>query len=267
MLTDSAVLPRPVDRSLRYVALGDSSTEGLDDPGGARGYRGWSERLGTHLAAARGAILYANLGVRGKRTREVRDEQLEAALAMKPDLATLFVGTNDVTARSFDEARFVTDLTEMQSRLRGRGATVLGFTLPDLAPVMPLARLVTGRVARLNDRIREVSAQTGSLVVDFARRSITSDPRLWSDDRIHANSLGHERMAAALADALGLPGHGHWDEPLADRVRPSRLVALRSEVAWFTRHLLPWIGRGLTGRTLHGGGSPKYPTLVPWGEG
>ena len=29
----------------RYVAIGDSSTEGLDDPDGRGGYRGWANRL------------------------------------------------------------------------------------------------------------------------------------------------------------------------------------------------------------------------------
>jgi lysophospholipase L1-like esterase len=38
----------------RYVALGDSFTEGLSDPDPERpgGYRGWADRLAGHLAAA-----------------------------------------------------------------------------------------------------------------------------------------------------------------------------------------------------------------------
>ena len=43
----------------RYVALGDSSTEGIDDPDGAGGYRGWSQRLAERipdLATARVTI-------------------------------------------------------------------------------------------------------------------------------------------------------------------------------------------------------------------
>ena len=55
----------------RYVALGDSSTEGLDDPKESGGYRGWSERLASHLVEVEGSLEYANLAVRGKDTREV----------------------------------------------------------------------------------------------------------------------------------------------------------------------------------------------------
>ena len=70
----------------RYVAIGDSSTEGLKDDDGQGGYRGWSQRLAERIAHAQGSLLYANLAVRGCRTRQVRDEQLAAALAMRPDL-------------------------------------------------------------------------------------------------------------------------------------------------------------------------------------
>ena len=250
--------PAPIRR---YVALGDSSTEGLDDPNGSGGYRGWSERLAQHIAEGQSSSLeYANLAVRGRSTREVLDEQLASALALEPDFATLFVGTNDVTARRFDEGRFAADFREMQRALRGAGATVLSFTLPDLTPVMPLARFVRGRVLRMNERIRAVSAETGSLVVDFAAASVTSDPRLWSDDRIHANSLGHERMAAALAEAIGLPGHGGWDVPLGAADRRSLAARAAKEVGWWTRHFVPWIGRSLTGKTSGDGLQPKYPT-------
>ena len=51
----------------RYVAIGDSSTEGLDDPDGTGGYHGWANRLAARVAAARKSpLLYANLAIRGR---------------------------------------------------------------------------------------------------------------------------------------------------------------------------------------------------------
>src|SRR5688500_2863943 len=94
-------IARPV-RFERYVALGDSSTEGIDDPDGAGGFRGWSQRLAEKIFAVQGSLHYANLGVRGLTTAQVRERQLSAALAMRPELATLFCGTNDVTGLRFD---------------------------------------------------------------------------------------------------------------------------------------------------------------------
>ena len=87
----------------RYVAIGDSSTEGLEDPDDAGGYRGWADRLAQHIADAQDEPLeYANLAVRGLRMREIRIRQLEQALAMGPDLITVFGGMNDVLAPRID---------------------------------------------------------------------------------------------------------------------------------------------------------------------
>lgn len=251
----------------RYVALGDSSTEGLNDTDERGLLRGWSERLASHLAAATGPLQYANLAVRGRTTREVLEEQLAPALALDPDLATLFVGTNDVTARRFDETQFAVDLEAMQSALQAAGAAVLGFTLPDLSPVMPVARLIRGRVRRMNERIRAVSARTGSLLVDFEAVPTTSDPRLWSEDRIHANSEGHARIAAALAESLGINSHAGWDRALEPALRSSLLRAVGAELWWIARHFTPWLGRGLSGRGAGDGRGPKYPRLVTWSTG
>ncbi|MBM4188992.1 MAG: SGNH/GDSL hydrolase family protein [Gemmatimonadetes bacterium] len=248
----------------RYVAIGDSSTEGLDDPDGQGGYRGWANRLAEHLATAQGHLLYANLGVRGKRTREILEHQLEPALALKPDLVTVFSGTNDVVARRFDVQEVSADLETLHRAFTGRGVTVLTFTLPDLTPVMPLARWVRARVFALNDSIRAVCASSGAVLVDVARHPVASDPRLWSDDRLHANSTGHARIAAALAQALGLPGADpDWAAPLPARAPTSLTGWLSAELAWCRRHFLPWMGRHLVGRSSGDGLSAKRPVLAP----
>ena len=49
--------------------------------------------------------MYANLAVRGRSTRRIRYEQLERAAILRPDLVTLFSGTNDVVALRFDATR------------------------------------------------------------------------------------------------------------------------------------------------------------------
>jgi lysophospholipase L1-like esterase len=248
----------------RYVALGDSSTEGIDDPDGAGGYRGWSQRLAEKIAAAQGGLRYANLGVRGLTTAQVRERQLSAALAMRPDLATLFCGTNDVTALSFDAERVAADIEHMQRDLVAAGATVLSFTLPDLTPLMPLARLIAPRIAVLNHALARASRNTGSILVDFATHAAATDRRLWSEDRIHANSEGHARIAEALAHALRLPGSGEaWKQPLPALAVQTRRQWWAAEVRWIGRHLLPWAWRGVAGRSSADGRAPKRPELAP----
>jgi lysophospholipase L1-like esterase len=247
----------------RYVAIGDSTVEGLDDPLGNGRYRGWADRLAGRIAAAQGSVLYANLGVRGRTTRQVRDEQLAAAVAMSPDLAAVVSGVNDLLRRHFDALSLRGDMEAMQAQLVAGGATVITFTLPDLSGIIPMARLIRERVFLMNDTIRAAAAATGAIVCDLAHYPVAADPRLWSDDRLHANSAGHARIAEALAFHLGIPGaSASWSDPLPGDPPGGFAQFVRGEAAWIRIHLLPWIWRHLHGRSSGDGIEAKFPRLV-----
>lgn len=247
----------------RYVAIGDSTVEGLDDPDGHGGYRGWADRLAARIATVQGSVSYANLGVRGRTTRQVRETQLDSALAMKPDLAIVVSGTNDLLRRRFDAAALRGDIEAMQQALVSSGATVLTFTLPDLSDIMPIARLVRERLLVMNDVIRETCISSGAIVCDFAALAVASDPRLWSEDRLHANSRGHALMADALAYHLELPGSNlAWSQPLPGNPPSGAFRAIHSEVAWLRRHFVPWVWRHAQGRSSGDGVSAKRPALT-----
>ncbi len=247
----------------RYVAIGDSSTEGLEDPDGRGGYRGWADRLAVHVRESqRAPLLYANLAVRGRKSRDVRKEQLAPALAMHPDLVTVFSGVNDVVRRHCDVPRVAADLETMLRAFRDTGATVVTLTMPDLGEVVPLARLMRDRLLALNDRVRALCDQTGALCADLAGSPVTADMRLWHGDRLHANSEGHRRIAAALAEILGLPGHDHaWADPLPLAQRSSLAGRAVEELRWTKEHLLPWAWRHARGISSGDGRTAKRPTL------
>lgn len=255
----------------RYVAIGDSSTEGLDDTIAPGRYRGWADRLAAHVARARATalpdvapLLYANLAIRGRKTREILDQQLAPALAMKPDLASVFSGTNDIIRGEFRLAPVIDDIRTMQRAFRDLGATVLTITMPDLSQVMPLARRAAPRLLAFNGAVREVSRETGTIVVDLAAYPFVTDPRFWSDDRLHANREGHTRIAAAIAHALGLPDTDErWADPLSPYARPSRLGRLAGELRWTRDHFIPWAWRHARGRSSGDGITAKRPELAP----
>jgi lysophospholipase L1-like esterase len=244
----------------RFVALGDSTTEGLVDPlPDGSGFRGWADRLAEMLAALEPDLRYANLAVRGKLTRQVHTEQLATALALEPDLASLLSGLNDMLRRTVDVEAVIGELDSMTGALRDAGADVLLFTLPDPVPINPLARAAAPRLHRLNAGVRSIAAQRGALVVDLAAQAVASDRRLWSDDRLHANAEGHRRIAAAAAHGLGLPDtDASWAAAFED---PLGRRAPHNHVIWFGRYFTPWLIRRLRGRSSGDGRVAKRPQL------
>ena len=248
----------------RYVALGDSSTEGLDDPDGAGGYRGWADRLAEHVASAHPGLLYANLGVRGRSAGEIRATQLAPALAMRPDLATVVAGMNDLLRRRFDAVAVASEVGEMVRGLRAIGATVITFTIPDVSRRMRLGTRMTARTVALNRELKQMAEDAGALLLDLAGLELAHDPRMWAVDRIHGNSEGHARIGEQLAHMLGVPGcepglHRPVEPPPPRRRR--ELVV--EDLAWVARFVAPWAWRRMRGRTTGDGIEPKRPQLAP----
>jgi lysophospholipase L1-like esterase len=248
----------------RYVALGDSSTEGLDDPDGAGGYRGWADRLAEHVAVAHPGLEYANLAVRGRSAGEIAATQLAPALAMRPHLATVVAGMNDLLRGSFDAARVAAAVAEMVHGLAGAGATVVTFTIPDASRRMRLPRAFSARTAALNVELRRIARDSGAVLLDLATYELADDPRMWAVDRLHGNPEGHARIAAELAHLLGLPGSQPGSlGPIAPPPPRRRRDVLREDLAWAARFVAPWAWRRLRGRTTGDGITAKRPTLTP----
>jgi hypothetical protein len=152
----------------------------------------------------------------------------------------------------------------MQRALIAQGATVLGFTLPDLSKLLPLARPLSPRVHALNEALRRAAENTGAVLIDFARYPVGVDRRIWSPDRLHANSAGHQLIAAALAWALGLAGTDEsWSRSLPSVPAQSRRARIRADLQWGREYFLPWVLRVLRGQSSGEGRSAKRPVLGP----
>ncbi|MFE9397450.1 SGNH/GDSL hydrolase family protein [Streptomyces flavidovirens] len=247
----------------RYVALGDSQTEGLGDGDDATGLRGWADRLAEHLAAVNPQLQYANLAVRGRLAGQVHAEQLAPALALRPDLATVVAGVNDLMRPRFDAVEVVGHLEAMFAALTAAGARVVTVTFPDVGKIVPLARPLRPRVYALNAGIRAAAARHGVLVVETAGHAFAVDPRVWTEDRLHLSPLGHERFAAAAAQAVQLPGADDgWTRPLPPYPAVAGRQAATAELRWIAAHLGPWLGRRLRGRSSGDGRTAKRPQLL-----
>jgi lysophospholipase L1-like esterase len=246
------------------VAVGDSFTEGMSDllPDGS--YRGWADLLAGRLAAAADAdgVRYANLAVRGKLIRQIADEQVDAAAAMRPDVITLVGGLNDVLRPGCDVAAVCEVLESCVQRL----APACDRLVLMRSPIRrgPVATRFLPRMVELFDFVDALAARHGAVVVDLYGAHVLGDSRMWAEDRLHLTAEGHERVAEAVWQALGMSAGTDWTHPLPPEVRAGWAARRTSDLRFTRAHLLPWIGRRLTGRSSGDGRSPKRAELLPY---
>jgi lysophospholipase L1-like esterase len=248
----------------RFVAIGDSFTEGIGDPDPASvgGHRGWADRVAETLADGTDEdFAYANLAVRGRLLRQIVDEQVEAALALGPDLVTVSAGGNDVIRPGSDPDELAERYDAMVERLRRGGTTVVLFTGPDVGTT-PVLGMVRGKTAVYNEHLHAIALKHGALVTNLWALRVLRDPRMWAPDRLHHSPLGHATVAAAVLDTLGVPHAlgASVPEPLA--ARPWREARVE-DLGWAKEYLVPWVVRRVR-RTSSGDGiTAKRTTLQP----
>ncbi len=262
------------------VAVGDSFTEGMCDdvlPDGE--YRGWADRVAERLAAeaaaaaepgssagAAGGFRYANLAVRGKLIGQIVAEQVDHAAAMGAELVTLAGGLNDALRPGCDAEDICAKLGLAAEKLAAGARQVVMFHSTDPSRRMAGGTRLLPAILRLKAFVTELGERPDIVVVDLFDARCFDDPRLWADDRLHLSPEGHRRVAEAVLQAIGLPASFDWRAPLPAAAPPGRLAKLGGDLRWLGRHLGPWIGRRLTGRSSGDGRSPKRPELALYPE-
>ncbi|MCR6033145.1 SGNH/GDSL hydrolase family protein [Nocardioides sp. zg-579] len=252
----------------RYVAIGDSFTEGVGDPDPTRpnGLRGWADRVAEVLATKDPDFGYANLAIRGRKLRAILAEQVEPALALEPDLVTVYAGANDIVRPKVDLDALATEYDAGVARLAASGARIVLFTAFDPGSGGIYAP-IRGRFALYNEHVRAIADRHGATIADSWRvasrlpEGVTAnDPRLWDVDRMHLGPAGHQLTAIMVLDTLGVP-HDLQPLPLPDLPVLSRRERLRADAAWTRGYLAPWIQRRLTGRSSGDSIEPRFPAI------
>ncbi|MGK5557436.1 SGNH/GDSL hydrolase family protein [Actinomadura kijaniata] len=247
----------------RYVAIGDSFTEGIGDTHPDGTPRGWADRAAELLAERAPGFGYANLAIRGRLLDQIIDDQLPAALALEPDLMSISGGGNDLLRPGVTVEGLAARMEEAVARVRSTGADVVLFTGVDPADSAVIRR-TRSRVMAFNGHLREIAARHGAYVVDQWSMDILRDWRMWGEDRLHMSPAGHRRVALAMLEALKVPDVEDWREPRLDPLPElSRSAQLLRDLRWARGHLVPWIGRRLRGRSSGDTVTAKRPALEP----
>jgi lysophospholipase L1-like esterase len=248
-----------------FVALGDSFTEGLDDPYGDGQFRGWADRVAERLALEEPGFRYANLAIRGRLLSQIVAEQVPVALRLGADLVSLAGGANDLL-RGTDPARLGAQLDGAVRRLREGGSQVLLFLGADPAR-LPWGRRLAPRVHAFNAAVRRTATEFGTLLAEPGGGDAFAERRLWAPDRLHLSGDGHQLVADGVLKLLGVePAAPAGVAPIPlEPVVPQRWAAERLEdLRWARDYGLPWVGRRLRGRSTGDGRGAKRPELLPF---
>jgi lysophospholipase L1-like esterase len=246
----------------RYVAMGDSFTEGIGDPepSSPGGFRGWADRVAEELGRGQDDFAYANLAVRGRLLQQIVDQQLAACLALKPDLVTLSAGGNDLIRPGGDPDALAEKLDSVVQILSMGGATVVLFNGPDTGSSV-LGR-IRSKVAIYNENLRTVAARHDAVIADMWSLKQLNDPQMWDVDRLHFSPLGHHTIAAMVLDSLNV---SHTLEPSMPKPLPQRTwrEARSGDLVWAREYFVPWVVRRLRNRSSGDGITAKRPTPGP----
>ena len=245
----------PAGEELRFVALGDSTTVGVGDPGADGGWRGWSRLLAAELAVGH-EVGYENLAVSGAKAATVRDAQLWRAVERRPHLASLIVGVNDTMRSTWDPDRVRDDVLNCVGGLTRSGALVLTVRFHDHGAVFGLPGVVRRplwrRIQAVNAAYEEAHETFGTLPVDLAAEPAIYQRRYWSIDRLHPSELGHRHLAAEFARQLEGLGYD-LDAPELD-ASGVHTPHIWRDALWLASEGVPWLGR-------------RAHDLAPWAIG
>lgn len=197
VLAELRVEPGPL-----WVALGDSTAQGLGAPGPHGGYVGQALQELRRRTGQPWRLL--NLSVSGSLVRDVLASQLQRLadqlplLPIAPSLVTCGVGTNDVFYSA--PSRLMSDLRTLLAEVPD-GTVMLDLPVPaGLWGV--LGRAGVPYVTRINRVIREEAAQRGLPVAGVSSHFTPPWTGKFSADSFHPSQDGYRDWTRALLAAI-----------------------------------------------------------------
>jgi acyl-CoA thioesterase I len=192
----------PADRStaVLYVALGDSTVEGV---GATRPERNYVGQLHARLRTVYPNARLANLGKGGATSADVLRRQLDRAIELRPNLVTLSIGPNDITTGVAAET-YEKNLEAILGRLRHETTAVTIVNLiPDLSVTPRFNRsrhreAVGKQTIIFNEALARTGLAHGAEIVNLyaaSQREVPAQPELISSDGYHPSDAGYARWA------------------------------------------------------------------------
>jgi acyl-CoA thioesterase-1 len=190
-------IPQGQPGGLLYVALGDSTAQGV---GASQPERGYVGVLADRMRQQSGRpVMVINLSVTGAKVQDVLDTQVPTLRRLHPDVVTVAIGANDV--RSFDAGQFASGMDRLAAQLPS------GTFIADVPWFMGGAW--EDNAVRAGVDIAQESAARGLVLVPLhralAQRGWASMLTDFAPDWFHPNDKGY-RVWANTFWAVMCPG-------------------------------------------------------------
>lgn len=179
---------------LLYVAIGDSTAQGI---GASRPGRSYVGTVAKHIRSQTGSALrVVNLGMSGATVAIAVEKQLPALAKLQPEIVTVSIGANDIPR--FDPARFERHLEQLFDALP-RWAIVAD--LPSFY-FLPAEK----KVRQANQILRAVAKRHGLKVVPLhatmKKQGMWGVTTQFAGDLFHPNDRGYQVWGSAFLDAV-----------------------------------------------------------------
>lgn len=189
-----------------YVALGDSTVEGIGASSHEKSYAGI---LHSTIKKHKKNVIYQNLGKHGAPIHRVINHQLDNAIKLQPDIITISVGANDLRFGTLPRV-FEKRLRNLIDRIHAEtNAKVIINTIPDFsyAPKVPVFLRHVSRmgIKKYNDVIIKVAKEKKVIHIDlFEHGTYYSQhfPEAIADDGFHPSNIGYAIWAREILSSM-----------------------------------------------------------------
>ncbi|HEY3281755.1 MAG TPA: SGNH/GDSL hydrolase family protein [Armatimonadota bacterium] len=214
-------VPRPLRGVQRIVTLGDSITEGGEQPGGYV----WLIRKSLTYLYPEAGFEVVNAGISGHKSTDMQARFQRDVLDKHPQLVTISVGVNDVWHGFYDNhpkgdgprgvplAQYKEKVTQMIDAAQAAGIQVvlLSTTVIMEDPKSPENEKLKAYNAALKSLARQKHCKFIDLNTPFHKaiaehRKATGDTKNWlTADGVHMTPRGNRMMASLILKGLGVP--------------------------------------------------------------
>ncbi|MDB5327010.1 MAG: putative xylanase [Phycisphaerales bacterium] len=202
--TSKPAAPEPPPGAIRIACVGDSITYGHNIPD--REHQSYPARLGVQLGDKYFVRNYGSNGTTALKAGNrpyVQRPLYQAALAYKPDIVVIGLGTNDTKPGNWKhQDEFVADYESIITAFKTANPAVKVFVCVPVPDFMPGEAEIRDSVlvAEVNPMIKRIAKDTGATVIDL-RTPLEGRKELFPDT-IHPNAEGAAMMAKTVAAAI-----------------------------------------------------------------